>query len=90
MTQVTTQIATERNEKAVTLRDKGDLAGARQLLRDNAAYLKHKAREYAAPALEAMERKNKVQARNPDDDNWARTRKSMRHDQHRSKVQQSY
>ena len=90
MTQVTTQIATERNEKAVTLRDKGDLAGARQLLQDNADYLKHKAREYAAPELEAMELKNKRQAQNLDDDNWARTRKSMRHDQHRSKVQQSY
>jgi Ca-activated chloride channel family protein len=90
MTQVTTQIATERNEKAVTLRDKGDLAGARQLLQDNADYLKEKAREYSAPELEAMERKNKRQAQNLDDDNWARTRKSMRHDQHRSKVQQSY
>ncbi len=90
MTQVTTQIATERNEKAVTLRDKGDLAGARQLLQDNAAYLKRKAREYAAPALEVMERKNKMQANNLDGGNWARTRKAMRHDQHRSKVQQSY
>ena len=90
MTQVATQIATERNEKAVTLRDKGDVAGARQLLQDNVDYLQSKAREYAAPALEAMVRKNKSQAQNLDDDNWARTRKSMRHDQHRSKVQQSY
>jgi len=90
MTQVATQIATERNEQAVTLRDKGDLTGARQMLQENAAYLKKKAREYSAPGLEAMERKNEVQARNLDEENWARTRKAMRHDQHRSKVQQSY
>jgi len=90
MTQVTTQIATERNEKAVALRDQGDLAGASQLLQSNAMYLKNKALEYAAPELEAMGQKNKTQAENLDDKNWARTRKSMRYDQHRSKVQQSY
>ena len=36
MSQVTQQIATEKSEKAVELRDTGDVAGARKVLEDNA------------------------------------------------------
>ena len=40
MSKVTMQIATEENEKAVALRDKGKVKEARKLLESNAAYLK--------------------------------------------------
>ncbi|MCP4780810.1 MAG: VWA domain-containing protein [Hyphomicrobium sp.] len=100
MSQVTEQVATEQSEKAVKLRDKGDIAGARKLLNDNAAYIKQSYERYssgasAAPAatigvLNELEKKNRQAAQSLDADSWARTRKSMRHDQHKAKVQQSY
>ena len=100
MSQVTTQIATETSEKAVELRDKGDILGAKKLLEGNAAYLKDRRNLYgsgaspAAPAalgaLEQLEKKQSDAANNLDADNWGKARKSMRSDQHKSKVQQSY
>ena len=100
MSQVTTQIATETSEKAVEMRDKGDIAGARKLLEGNATYLKS-ARERlgsglgAAPAatidaLQNLEKKQNEAAGNLDAEKWDKTRKSMRYDQHKSKVQQTY
>jgi len=100
MAEVTTQIATERNEQAVELRDKGDVAGARKVLEMNASYLKQRAQELssglaAAPApatrkLMELEKSNRSAAESLDQDKWDKTRKIMREDQHRSKVQQSY
>ena len=100
MSQVAAQIATERSEKAVELRDKGDIAGARKVLEDNATYIKRSYEQYGSGAASAptasigmlneLEKQNLKAAENLDADNWARTRKSMRHDQHKAKVQQSY
>ena len=100
MSQVTAQIATETSEKAVDLRDKGDIAGARKVLEDNATYIKRSAEEYsagvaAAPApsigaLNALEQQNREAANNLDGDSWNKTRKEMRYDQHKAKVQQAY
>jgi Ca-activated chloride channel family protein len=100
MTQVTAQIATETSEKAVALRDKGDIGGARQLLQDNASFIKRAYEQYgsgaaAAPtasikSLNELERQNKEAANNLDEENWNRTRKALRYDQHKAKVQQAY
>ncbi len=90
MTQVATQIANERNEQAVSLRDKGDIDGARKLLQDNAVYLEKKAKEYGASELSELEKANRTQAGKLSREDWAKTRKAMRHHQHRNKVQQSY
>lgn len=100
MSQVTAQIATENSEKAVTLRDKGDIGGARRLLEENATYIKRASEKYssgaaAAPAasisaLNELEKQSQDAASNLDEDNWNRTRKAMRYDQHKAKVQQSY
>lgn len=100
MSQVTAQIATERSEQAVALRDKGDISGARKVLEENATYLKNSNQAYgsgeaAAPAasigvLNELEKQSREAAANLDDDNWGRTRKAMRYDQHKAKVQQSY
>lgn len=100
MSEITTQIATERSEKAVELRDKGDLAGARQLLQENAAILAKSRAAYAAgeapasPAalseLKKLEEESTAAADNLDADKWAKTRKSMRYQQHKTKQRQSY
>jgi Ca-activated chloride channel family protein len=100
MSQVAAQIATETSEKAVELRDKGDIAGARKALEDNASYIKRSYEQYgsgvapaptaAIGALNELEKQSREAAGSLDADNWARTRKSMRSDQHKSKVQQSY
>jgi len=100
MSQVTAQIATETSERAVQLRDKGDVAGARQLLQNNAAYLKKQRQALgsgvrAAPAaltdtLGALAKESDEAAANLDAKKWARTRKSMRYQQHKSKRQQTY
>lgn len=100
LSEITTQIATERSEKAVDLRDKGDLDGARKLLQENAAYLKSSRGIYAAgeaPAsakalkeLEQLEQQNVTAADNLDEKKWTKTRKSMRYQQHKAKVRQSY
>lgn len=100
MSQVAAQIATEKSEKAVELRDKGDISGARQLLQENAGYIKKLTESYGSgpraastgtiDKLKELEEQNRVAADNLDEDNWSRTRKAMRADQHKAKVQQSY
>jgi Ca-activated chloride channel homolog len=100
MTQITEQIATETSEKAVELRDKGDAAGAKKSLEENATYLKNRrallgSGTGAAPAealkkLDDLEKKSNEAANNLDEENWGKTRKGMRADQHKSKSMQSY
>jgi Ca-activated chloride channel family protein len=90
---VTTQIATERSEKAVALRDSGKMDEAKQVLRENAAYLKEQAEKLpsgAAAPLQEMSKRNLRDAENLNSDVWDRTRKSMRANQYKDKTQQSY
>ncbi|HEX2841482.1 vWA domain-containing protein [Hyphomicrobium sp.] len=100
MSQVTEQVATENSERAVDLRDKGDLTAARKVLEENALYLNKQksalgAGAMAAPsasisALDKLEAKSREAAENLDGESWEKTRKMMRQDQHKSKVQQAY
>ncbi len=100
MSQVSTQVATETSEAAVELRDKGDIAGARKLLERNASYLKNarelygvgvnRASDAAVKELQELEKRQNEAAANLDAQAWEKTRKSMRYDQHKSKMQQSY
>lgn len=91
MTAVTTQIANEVNERAVSLRDKGKIGEAGQLLRDNAAYLGRAATALSAPALATLSKKNLDDAKSvASRSEWRKTRKAMRARQHKLKVQQSY
>lgn len=93
MSSVVEQIATERNEKAVKLRDRGLVKEARKELESNAAYLKEEARNLGgafAPALNEMAKKNKADSERLDDRNWAASRKEMKARQYKQKTQQSY
>ena len=98
--QVTAQIATEQNEKALELRDSGDVAGAKKLLQDNAAFLNFSRKNLmlgispaapaAAAALDEQEKQNRAEADGLDADKWDKTRKMMRTQQHKTKSGQSY
>ncbi|MCC7250614.1 VWA domain-containing protein [Hyphomicrobium sp.] len=100
MSQVTEQVATENSEKAVELRDAGDISAARKVLEDNAAYLNRQksalgAGAMAAPsasisALDKLETRSREAAQNLEGESWGRERKALRYDQHKRKVQQSY
>ncbi|MCZ7595685.1 MAG: hypothetical protein M5U16_12880 [Hyphomicrobium sp.] len=100
MSQVTQQIATENSEQAVELRDKGDIEGARKVLEENAEYIKRSRDVYASGAAPAptasvgaltdLENKSREAAGSLGAGDWDRTRKMMRHDQHKAKVQQAY
>ena len=100
MSQVTQQIATEKSEKAVELRDAGDVAGARKALEENAEYIKRSrdvftsgvapAPQASVSALDKLEQQNRAAASSLDGGDWERTRKTMRYDQHKAKVQQAY
>jgi Ca-activated chloride channel family protein len=100
MSQVTEQVATENSERAVELRDKGDVRAAKKVLEDNAAYLNRQkgtlsSGAAAAPSssistLDKLEEKSREAAANIEGESWEKTRKVMRQDQHKSKVQQAY
>ncbi len=90
---VATQIATERNEQAVSLRDSGKTEEAKKVLRENADYLNKQA-EHLPPAsaapLRELSKRNSNDAENLSGQAWERTRKSMRAQQYKDKTQQSY
>lgn len=90
MADVTTQVATEANEEAVSLRDAGKVEDARRLLEKNAAYLRQKADEYSSEALLDLERKNRAAAKSLTGRDWKKARKVMRAQQYKSKNQQAY
>lgn len=87
----TMQIATERSERAVKLRDSGKVDEARKVLQDNAAYLKEKAEELAAPQLGALAEEQESDADAISDvSGWNKQRKQMRSRQYKGKTQQAY
>lgn len=86
----TLQIATQRSERAVELRDSGQIDEARKLLQDNAAYLKERARVLAAPELQSLAEEQAGDAEAISSGNWSRQRKLMRSRQYKGKTQQGY
>ncbi|MBN1816732.1 MAG: VWA domain-containing protein [Sedimentisphaerales bacterium] len=78
MADVIRQIATERNELAVTLRDQGKVEEARQMLEMNTKYLYENAVRYNCEQLRDYGMANEYDAQNLDEMNWGRQRKIMR------------
>ncbi|MCK6573803.1 VWA domain-containing protein [Myxococcota bacterium] len=83
-------IANERNALAVSLRDRGEVQRAREVLRDNAAYLQSNSVQLDAPALEMLRKENESDAENLEGEGWNRQRKSMRKKQLKMDMQQMY
>lgn len=73
-----TQLATEKNDLAVVLRDKGDIEAARKLLVDNGKFLATNAVILESAKLKEYSGANFSDADNLDEANWGRQRKSMR------------
>ncbi len=90
MVAVVEQVANDNNKRALELRDRGDIAQARAVLNSNALYLNSNAMELESTELEKQSQRNKEAAENLDEANWAKNRKKMREDQHRTDTQQAY
>jgi Ca-activated chloride channel family protein len=88
---VVEQEATEANKRAVELRDEGKVTEAKQVLLDNAGYLKENAQELQSDKLDDLSVENEEQARDIEEKSkWKLQRKSMRKGQYKSERQQSY
>lgn len=88
MANVVELLAVERNEAAMRLRDQGQIDQARQMLRDNAAYLDSSAKQYDSPELGSYGAKNAGQAGQLEDKDWNSNRKVMVEEQSARKSQQ--
>ncbi|MFC1795459.1 hypothetical protein ACFL3Q_17965, partial [Planctomycetota bacterium] len=88
MADVIELIATERNELALKLRDKGEMKQACELLFENEAYLKDNAVRYDSQKLKKYAEQQREDRDNMDEENWARQRKIMREQQFNNKSQQ--
>jgi Ca-activated chloride channel homolog len=88
MTECVLQIANDKNRLATALRDKGDVEGARKVLKDNASYLAKNADKYKSAKLRQRSVDNFGQSNQLDEKEWAANRKRMRESQHADKTQQ--
>ncbi len=95
LAKVTEQKANIATEEAVRLRDAGDIEAARKMLEQNAATISRFSQRNAlsgasADRLVEMKKRSEEAARALAADDWAKTRKSMRYEQHKAKRQQTY
>lgn len=81
MIAVAQQIGLENNERALELRDKGQIEEARKVLITNAVVLRQQAQEYNSEALKLEDARNSWDAKNLDPDKWQNQRKVMRESQ---------
>ncbi|MHC5157129.1 MAG: hypothetical protein ACYSOZ_03375 [Planctomycetota bacterium] len=84
---VVEQIEIENNEKALALRDAGQIPQATQMLIDNSSYLRSNAPALSSPKLDAYASENKRDAKAVQQEDWNRQRKVMRESQTTRKSQ---
>jgi Ca-activated chloride channel family protein len=87
MIDVVEQIANERNEVAVKMRDEGRIKESEQMLHDNISYLGSNASIYQSDKLEKYMMENKNDAENLRGANWNKQRKNMRYRQSAARSQ---
>jgi Ca-activated chloride channel family protein len=78
---VVEQIAIENNEKALVLRDAGQVEEAKQVLIHNSSYLRSNAKKYKSEKLDGYAYENEKDADAVQREDWNRTRKEMRESQ---------
>ncbi len=81
------QIAIEKNELAMQLRDAGKVNKAKEVLDENASYLIENSSRYGSEELKSYGIENKQQADSLEGYEWKRTRKVMRESQSSRKSQ---
>lgn len=85
---VVEQIAIENNEKALVLRDEGQVEQAQKILYDNSSYLRENAAGLGSDKLDAYAQENFRDAETvQSDENWNVQRKGMRESQNERKTQ---
>jgi Ca-activated chloride channel family protein len=87
---VVEQVAAERSEAALELRDQGRVAEAEAVLLENVRYIDEHARQYGSEELEALAEENLADAEKLDEESWDETRKRMREQQQMLKQQRTY
>ncbi len=92
MISTTEQLATELDDEALELKDKGDVAGARALFRQKAEYLEREAKKYDSDRLEEQSLRSRAAeaAVSAPEPAWNKARKSLREHQYIIRKQQSY
>ena len=90
MTAVAEQLAVEKNELAVKLRDEGKIKEAQRVLIENANKLGEEAAKYNSKSLKKQQQMNLDDAKNLEGKKWVKQRKLMRTKQYKSKTQQKY
>jgi Ca-activated chloride channel family protein len=91
MVSVVTQIAAEKSEEALRLRDAGNIAEAQAVLNASSDYLMEQAEILEAPALAGFGAEYEDDAESiADEEQWNATRKKMKDDQFEVQNQQSY
>ncbi|MDP7016242.1 MAG: VWA domain-containing protein [Pirellulaceae bacterium] len=84
------QISNLQNELATSLRDKGDIDGARRLLIANGKYLEDNGKKLNSAFLRKRGFDNRYQSGKLSDKDWAQSRKAMREQQFFDASQQIY
>jgi Ca-activated chloride channel family protein len=70
------QIATEKSQAAMKLRDEGKVEEARTVLMQNSGYLASNASKFRSDKLSRFQEDNDENAKNLDEASWARQRKT--------------
>lgn len=83
-------IGVANRNRAIKLRDKGDIKAARGAMRANAIYLKKKAKRYQSKRLESFSNTQKYDADKVAGPQWNKNRKLMRKDNYKRSTQQTY
>jgi len=84
------QVVNEDSKKAIKLRDKGDVSGARELLQNSASMLGSMAAEFDSSRLKKQEEEILEDAELLEEENWNRNRKELKAKQYKKSSQQSY
>ena len=92
MEDVVTLVATEKLKLAVSLKDKGDVAGAEREMSQSAIYLEDNAKRYKSKKLKKMEKDTRSDAKNIKKKGkaWRRLRKSMKRKSYAKESQMAY
>lgn len=90
MSAVAEQLAAEKNNLAIQLRDQGKIAEAQQLLWDNARCLAEESAQYHSRTLQDLHQNSLLAAQHLGPQNWQRQRKLMREQLYKITHQQKY
>ncbi|NJO16274.1 MAG: VWA domain-containing protein [Thioploca sp.] len=90
MSAVAEQLAAEKNNLAIQLRDQGKIAEAQQILWDNACCLAEESVQYRSRTLQDLHQNSLLAAQHLDPQNWQRQRKLMREQLYKIIHQQKY